>query len=130
MENGPFSSMMSLPDTKKSSLCFPSKMVTFCVHGHHGPHHMVFPRWNFRSEVPLKRTSTDSGMFSGMTPVAAAKATKPDPAGKEMPSGKRVCESPPEPWRTLMRKDEKGGCGFSQQMVKVWFHTMNDYESC
>lgn len=51
--------------------------------------------------MPLKRTSTDSGMFSGMTPVAAAKATKPEPAGKEMPSGKRVCESPPEPWRTL-----------------------------
>ena len=72
-------------------------------------------------------------MFSGMTPVAAAKATKPEPAGKEMPSGKRVCESPPEPWRTLAYPpdaDEKGGCGFSQQMLKVWFNTMNDYESC
>jgi hypothetical protein len=32
-----------------------------------------------------------------MTPVAAPKATRPDPAGKEMPMGKRVCESPPVP---------------------------------
>ena len=46
---------------------------------------------------PLKRTSTDSGMSSGITPVAAAKATRPEPAGKEMPIGKRVCESPPVP---------------------------------
>ena len=68
--------------------------------------------------MPLKRTSTDSGMFSGMTPVAAAKATKPEPAGNEMPRGKRVCESPPP--------GQKGG-GFSRQMV-VWFDTMKDYE--
>ena len=47
--------------------------------------------------LPLKRTSTDSGMSSGMTPVAAAKATRPEPAGKEMPMGKRVWESPPVP---------------------------------
>ncbi len=47
--------------------------------------------------LPLKRTSTDSGMSSGITPVAAAKATRPEPAGKEMPIGKRVCESPPVP---------------------------------
>jgi hypothetical protein len=47
--------------------------------------------------LPLKRTSTDSGISSGMTPVAAAKATRPEPAGKEMPMGKRVCESPPVP---------------------------------
>ena len=46
---------------------------------------------------PLKRTSTDSGMSSGITPVAAPKATRPEPAGKEMPIGKRVCESPPVP---------------------------------
>ena len=46
---------------------------------------------------PLKRTSTDSGMFRGMTPVAAANATSPEPAGKLMPIGKRVCESPPVP---------------------------------
>ena len=39
---------------------------------------------------PLKRTNTDSGMSKGITPVAAAKATKPDPAGKEIPRGKRV----------------------------------------
>ena len=38
---------------------------------------------------PLKRTSTDSGMSSGITPVAA-NATRPEPAGKEMPMGKRV----------------------------------------
>ena len=47
--------------------------------------------------MPLKRTSTDSGMSKGMTPVAAAKATKPEPAGNEIPMGKRVCESPPVP---------------------------------
>mmetsp|Transcript_34311 Transcript_34311/g.98061 ORF Transcript_34311/g.98061 Transcript_34311/m.98061 type:complete len:242 (-) Transcript_34311:316-1041(-) len=47
--------------------------------------------------VPEKRTRTDSGMSSGMTPVAAAKATRPEPAGKETPRGKRVCESPPVP---------------------------------
>ena len=47
--------------------------------------------------LPLKRTSTDSGMSSGMVPVAAAKATRPEPAGKLMPIGKRVCESPPVP---------------------------------
>ena len=41
--------------------------------------------------LPLKRTSTDSGMSSGITPVAAAKATRPEPAGKLMPIGKRVC---------------------------------------
>mmetsp|Transcript_7830 Transcript_7830/g.21967 ORF Transcript_7830/g.21967 Transcript_7830/m.21967 type:complete len:267 (-) Transcript_7830:1452-2252(-) len=46
---------------------------------------------------PVKRTNTDSGISKGITPVAAAKATKPDPAGKEMPTGKRVCESPPVP---------------------------------
>ena len=33
----------------------------------------------------------------GITPRAAAKATRPDPAGKEMPSGNRVCESLPVP---------------------------------
>lgn len=47
--------------------------------------------------LPLKRTSTDSGISSGIVPVAAAKATKPEPAGKLMPIGKRVCESPPVP---------------------------------
>ena len=47
--------------------------------------------------LPEKRTRTDSGMSSGMTPVAAPKATRPEPAGKEMPMGKRVCESPPVP---------------------------------
>ncbi|MNP11231.1 hypothetical protein D3C76_1034080 [compost metagenome] len=45
----------------------------------------------------MKRTRIDSGMSSGMTPVAAAKATRPEPAGNEMPIGKRVCESPPVP---------------------------------
>mmetsp|Transcript_17449 Transcript_17449/g.54505 ORF Transcript_17449/g.54505 Transcript_17449/m.54505 type:complete len:201 (-) Transcript_17449:1426-2028(-) len=47
--------------------------------------------------VPEKRTRTDSGMSRGMTPVAAAKATRPEPAGKDMPSGNRVWESPPVP---------------------------------
>mmetsp|Transcript_72110 Transcript_72110/g.201251 ORF Transcript_72110/g.201251 Transcript_72110/m.201251 type:complete len:216 (+) Transcript_72110:781-1428(+) len=49
------------------------------------------------STPPLKRTSTDSGMSRGITPVAAANATAPEPAGKEMPIGKRVWESPPVP---------------------------------
>ena len=47
--------------------------------------------------LPLKRINTDSGISNGMTPVAAANATKPDPAGKEMPIGKRVWLSPPVP---------------------------------
>ena len=46
---------------------------------------------------PLKRMSTDSGISKGITPVAAAKATKPEPAGKEIPIGKRVWLSPPVP---------------------------------
>ncbi len=45
----------------------------------------------------MKRTSTLSGMSSGMTPVAAPKATRPEPAGKLMPIGKRVWLSPPVP---------------------------------
>ena len=45
----------------------------------------------------MKRTSTDSGMSSGMKPVAPAKATRPEPAGKVMPIGKRVWVSPPVP---------------------------------
>ena len=47
--------------------------------------------------VPEKRTSTDSGMSSGITPVAAPKATSPEPAGKLMPIGNRVWLSPPVP---------------------------------
>mmetsp|Transcript_13584 Transcript_13584/g.54459 ORF Transcript_13584/g.54459 Transcript_13584/m.54459 type:complete len:248 (-) Transcript_13584:1255-1998(-) len=47
--------------------------------------------------VPENLTRTDSGMSRGMTPVAAANATRPEPAGNEMPSGNRVCESPPVP---------------------------------
>ena len=46
---------------------------------------------------PLKRINIDSGISSGITPVAAAKATSPEPAGNEIPIGKRVCESPPVP---------------------------------
>ncbi len=46
---------------------------------------------------PLKRTSTDSGISSGITPSAAPNATRPEPAGKLIPMGKRVCESPPVP---------------------------------
>ena len=46
---------------------------------------------------PVNFTSTDSGMSSGMAPMAAAKATRPEPAGKEMPKGKRVWLSPPVP---------------------------------
>mmetsp|Transcript_11567 Transcript_11567/g.38248 ORF Transcript_11567/g.38248 Transcript_11567/m.38248 type:complete len:235 (+) Transcript_11567:610-1314(+) len=47
--------------------------------------------------VPVNLTFTDSGMSNGMTPVAAPNATSPLPAGKEMPIGNRVCESPPVP---------------------------------
>ena len=50
---------------------------------------------------PLKRTSTDSGMSSGITPVAAANATRPEPAGKVMPIGKRV-------WRVAAGADGVG----------------------
>ena len=39
---------------------------------------------------PLNLTKTDSGISKGITPKAAPKATKPDPAGKLIPSGKRV----------------------------------------
>ena len=39
---------------------------------------------------PLNLTNTDSGISKGITPNAAAKATKPEPAGKEIPKGKRV----------------------------------------
>ena len=46
---------------------------------------------------PLKRTKTDSGISNGITPVAAAKATRPEPPGNEIPMGNRVCESPPVP---------------------------------
>ena len=46
---------------------------------------------------PLNRTNTDSGISKGITPSAAANATNPEPAGKEIPRGKRVWESPPVP---------------------------------
>ena len=46
---------------------------------------------------PLNLTNTDSGISNGITPVAPAKATNPEPAGNEMPIGNRVCESPPVP---------------------------------
>ena len=46
---------------------------------------------------PLNLTSTDSGIFKGILPVTAAKATKPEPAGNEIPIGKRVWLSPPVP---------------------------------
>ncbi len=49
-------------------------------------------------------------MSSGMTPVAAAKATRPEPAGKEMPMGKRVWESPPVPTVS----------GSSRRFSQVW----------
>ena len=39
---------------------------------------------------PVNLTSTDSGISSGITPRVAAKATKPDPAGKLIPIGNRV----------------------------------------
>ena len=46
---------------------------------------------------PVNLTSTDSGISSGITPRVAAKATKPDPAGKLIPIGNRVWLSPPVP---------------------------------
>ena len=39
---------------------------------------------------PLNLTKTDSGISSGITPSVAANATKPDPAGKLIPSGNLV----------------------------------------
>ncbi|MCZ8498138.1 hypothetical protein O9929_07865 [Vibrio lentus] len=35
----------------------------------------------------LKGTKIDSGISRGITPVAAANATKPEPAGNEIPRG-------------------------------------------
>ena len=46
---------------------------------------------------PLNLTNTDSGISRGITPNAAPKATKPEPAGKLIPKGNLVCESPPVP---------------------------------
>ena len=59
---------------------------------------------------PLNRTSTDSGMSRGITPVAAAKATRPEPAGKEIPIGNRVWESPPVPTVS----------GSSRRFIQLW----------
>ena len=39
---------------------------------------------------PLNLTKTDSGILRGIEPIAAAKATIPDPPGKEIPSGNLV----------------------------------------
>ena len=39
---------------------------------------------------PLNLTKTDSGMSNGSTPIEAPKATRPEPAGKLIPIGKRV----------------------------------------
>ena len=50
---------------------------------------------------PLNLTKTDSGMSNGITPVAAANATSPEPAGNEIPIGNLVCESPPVPRREI-----------------------------
>ena len=65
--------------------------------------------------LPLKRTNTDSGISKGITPVAAAKATKPEPAGKEIPNGKRVCESPPVPAGIVTGKSKKGKALINQR---------------
>ena len=46
---------------------------------------------------PENLTNTDSGISIGITPIAAANATRPEPAGKDIPMGNRVCESPPVP---------------------------------
>ena len=46
---------------------------------------------------PLNLTNTDSGISNGITPSVAAKATRPDPAGKLIPIGNLVWLSPPVP---------------------------------
>jgi hypothetical protein len=46
---------------------------------------------------PVNLTKTDSGISKGITPKASANATNPEPAGKNIPNGKRVWESPPVP---------------------------------
>jgi aconitate hydratase 2/2-methylisocitrate dehydratase len=61
--------------------------------------------------VPLKRTKTDSGISRGNTPIDAPNATKPEPAGKLIPIGKRVCESPPVPTVSGSRILEIEGLG-------------------
>ena len=39
------------------------------------------------SKFPVNFTNTDSGIFNGIDPIAAAKATIPEPPGKEIPRG-------------------------------------------
>lgn len=48
------------------------------------------PRLVASSMLPLEADQHGLGVSRGITPVAAAKATRPEPAGKEMPMGKRV----------------------------------------
>ena len=40
--------------------------------------------------VPENLIRTDSGISRGIIPIAAPKATKPEPAGKDMPNGNLV----------------------------------------
>ena len=42
------------------------------------------------SKFPVNFTNTDSGIFNGIDPIAAAKATMPEPPGNEMPRGNLV----------------------------------------
>ena len=46
---------------------------------------------------PENLTKTDSGTVKGIIPVTPANATRPEPAGKEIPIGNLVCESAPVP---------------------------------
>ncbi len=46
---------------------------------------------------PENLTRTDSGMVRGSIPVTPANATRPEPAGNEIPIGNRVWLSAPVP---------------------------------
>eukprot|EP00971_Amphidinium_carterae_P198667 3942663-Amphidinium_carterae.1 len=70
---------------------------------------------------PLLVSRLQAALSNGITPVAAAKATSPDPAGNEMPNGKRVCESPPVPTltRTSYPMDHPGANNLIRQQHPV-----------
>ena len=77
-------------------------------------------RWNCMHQItqvmpgcilPLKRTRMDSGISSGITPVAAPNATKPEPAGKEIPIGEAGVASRHQYQRYLATTCGSASCG-------------------
>ncbi len=85
-----------------------------------------------RLHFAFEAHQTDSGISSGITPVAAANATRPEPAGKEIPIGKRVWESPPVPtvsgssirfsqeWNDAVTRTQRHTARFIMKSGSVW----------